>query len=101
MAETGSTPSAIRAASRAIFYRNLPHLASIIESEAERSTDRIKAMELVGKFGLGAADQASVHIHAEGNVLLGVVALPALGEPDPVEEIQAVEVHTLSSGEVG
>lgn len=98
MAGKGSAPSAIRAACRARFVEALPELSAVIHDPMARDSDRIKAIELLGKFGLGAADQAAVHIHSESAVMLGVVQLPALAEARP-EEAEIVVPLQLESGE--
>ena len=73
------TPNVIRAACRSRFYRGLDRLSAIAESEFSKPGDVIKAMDSLGRFGLGAADQAQVHIHAgDGAQVIGVVHLPAL-----------------------
>lgn len=100
--EKGSTPSALRLTCRTMLARHLPTLGEILTSASARDQDKIKSLELLGKFGLGAADAAHVHVHAEGNILVGVVALPALGEtPDyeAVEPAQVVAAQALTSGE--
>lgn len=59
-------------------------LSSIAASPDAKDADKIRALDTLGRFGLGAADQAAVHIVADGGTLvLGVVHLPAL---EPVEE---------------
>ena len=100
--DRGSTPSALRLTCRTMLARHLPHLGAILESPAARDQDKIKSLELLGKFGLGAADAAHVHVHAEGNILVGVIALPALGETpdyDRAEIVQAYAPQALTSGE--
>lgn len=80
----GPAPNVIRAACRARLYAGLQVLSTIAADEEAKAADRIRALDTLGRFGLGAADQAAVHIHAdEGAVLIGVVHLPAL---EPVEE---------------
>ena len=98
----GSTPSALRLACRVMLGAHLPTLGAILSSPASRDQDKIKSLELLGKFGLGAADAAQVHVHAEGNILLGVIALPALGEtPDygAGEIVQPVAPQALTPGQ--
>ena len=57
----------------------------IAQGSDEKSADRIRALDTLGRFGLGAADQAAVHIHAdEGAMIIGVVHLPTL---DVVEDV--------------
>lgn len=92
-----ATPNVIRAACRAQFYRGLKHLGTIAGDENEKSADRIRALDTLGRFGLGAADQGAVHIHAgDGAQIIGVVRLPALGE---VIEDEVVEVsHNGAQG---
>ncbi len=80
----GPAPNVIRAACRARLYDGLQVLSTIAADEDAKAADRIRALDTLGRFGLGAADQAAVHIHAdEGAVLIGVVHLPKL---EPVEE---------------
>lgn len=80
----GPAPNVIRAACRARLYDGLEVLSSIAADPEEKSSDRIRALDALGRFGLGAADQAQVHIHAdEGAMVLGIVHLPAL---EPVQE---------------
>ena len=75
------TPNLIRAACRARFYAGLDTLATIAGDVEEKAADRVRALDTLGRFGLGAADQAQVHIHAgDGATVIGVVRLPALGE---------------------
>lgn len=75
------TPNLIRAACRARFYAGLDTLATIAGDVEEKAADRVRALDTLGRFGLGAADQAQVHIHAgDGATIIGVVRLPALGE---------------------
>ncbi len=75
------TPNLIRAACRARFYAGLDTLATIAGDAEEKAADRVRALDTLGRFGLGAADQAQVHIHAgDGATIIGVVRLPALGE---------------------
>lgn len=80
-------PSLIRAACRVMFLKSLPVLDEIIHDPEARAADKIRAIDLLGRFGLGYADQHSVHIHGgEGPQVIGVVRLPELGpawdEPD-------------------
>jgi len=89
----GPAPNVIRAACRARLYDGLETLSSIAADPEEKSADRIRALDALGRFGLGAADQAAVHIHAEeGAMVLGIVHLPALeavevaGPPRPPRE---------------
>ncbi len=77
-----STPNFIRAELRAMFYDGLDRLSEIIDDPDARNADKIKAIELLGRYGLGSADQSAVHIHAgERSQIRGVVRLPSL---DPV-----------------
>lgn len=80
-ADKGGTPSAIRAACRAEVLRNLPAIVGILRDPFARDGDRIKAWAELAKIGIGAADQAAVHIHAEAGAMLGIVQLPAMAEP--------------------
>ncbi|MCK5651814.1 MAG: hypothetical protein KAJ42_10570 [Gemmatimonadetes bacterium] len=86
----GPAPNVIRAACRARLYDNLEVLTTIAQDGDAKDADKIRALDTLGRFGLGAADQAAVHIHAEeGAMVLGVVHLPAL---EPVEEWPAEDV---------
>jgi hypothetical protein len=50
---TGRPPSAIRETARQMFDERLPTLGLIADSAEEMSTrDRLKAIEILGKFGL-------------------------------------------------
>ncbi len=80
----GPAPNVIRAACRARLYDNLDVLTTIARDDESKDADKIRALDTLGRFGLGAADQAAVHIHAEeGAMVLGIVHLPEL---EPVEE---------------
>ncbi len=84
----GAAPNVIRAACRERLYKGLKFLTAIAEDKNEKSADRIRALDTLGRFGLGAADQAAVHIHGDvGALAVGVVHLPTLDkvqeEPDP------------------
>lgn len=94
-----ATPNLIRAACRARFYDRLDVLADIADDKDEKAADRVRAMDTLGRFGLGAADQAQVHIHAgDGATIIGVVRLPVLGEE--VEDVRVLEVGA-QEGEKG
>ncbi len=85
----GPAPNVIRAACRARLYDGLEVLSSIAIDPDAKDADKIRALDTLGRFGLGAADQAAVHIVADGGTLvLGVVHLPKL---EPVEEWPAEE----------
>lgn len=82
------TPNVIRAACRERLYKGLDILSTIANNVSAKDADRIRALDTLGRFGLGAADQAAVHIHGDvGALAVGVVHLPALdkvaSEPDP------------------
>lgn len=73
------SPNVIRAACRGRFYSSLETLSSIAIDPDSKDADRIRAIDTLGRFGLGAADQAAVHIHGDvGALAAGVVHLPAL-----------------------
>jgi hypothetical protein len=77
--EKSVSPNVIRAACRGRFYDSLEHLSAIAIDPDSKAADRIRAIDTLGRFGLGAADQGAVHIHAgDGATVLGVVHLPAL-----------------------
>ena len=82
----GVSPNVIRAACRARLYSGLEVLSAIAIDPDAKDADKIRALDTLGRFGLGAADQAAVHIVADGGaVLVGVVHLPAL---EAVEEVE-------------
>jgi len=96
------TPSAIRAGARALFAHHLPTLDSIAGDPDVRASTRIDAIRALGDFGMGRANEASVHVHAEGQVTVGIITLPALGSGrDPLEAAaeQAQPAHVLASPE--
>ncbi len=81
-----ASPNVIRAACRSRFYKSLDRLAELAEG-AEKDADAIRAIDTLGRFGLGAADQAQVHIHAgDGSQVIGVVRLPALEVHDELSD---------------
>lgn len=97
------SPNVIRAACRGRFYSSLETLSSIAVDPDSKDADRIRAIDTLGRFGLGAADQGAVHIHAgDGSMVLGVVHLPALetGQAGPAdsEGPPAVRPKLLTSG---
>ena len=93
-----STPNFIRAELRRRLYYSLEILSEIIDDPDTRPADKIKAIHVLGKFGLGAADQAQVHIHAgDGAQVIGVVRLPALGE-DVDDQGKSVEIRQGGMG---
>ena len=84
----GPEPRVIRAACRERFYNSLEVLSAIAVNTSAKAADRIRAIDTLGRFGLGAADQATVHIHGDvGAMAVGVVHLPTLdrvpSEEDP------------------
>ena len=90
-----AAPNVIRAACRARLYKGLEVLTDIANDDDAKDADRIRALDTLGRFGLGAADQAAVHIHAEdGATVIGVVHLPAL---EPVEEWTSEEGQEAAS----
>ena len=92
-----ATPNMIRAACRARFYRRLDVLDEIAGDKDEKAADRVRALDTLGRFGLGAADQGQVHIHAgDGATIIGVVRLPVLGE-----EIHDDRAEIAQNGEKG
>ncbi len=102
-----ATPNLIRAACRARFYAGLDTLATIAGDVEEKAADRVRALDTLGRFGLGAADQAQVHIHAgDGATVIGVVRLPTLGEtiepgelhPPVSDELQEIGGRELGPG---
>ena len=100
--QRSAAPNVIRAACRAHLYDNLNILTDIARDDDAKDADRIRALDTLGRFGLGAADQAAVHIAADGGaVLVGVIHLPAL-EPveggEVVPDVGKAMVKLLSSG---
>lgn len=51
----GRPPSAVRRLARAEFEKRIPILAEIADSRAERTRDRIRAIDVLGRYGLGQA----------------------------------------------
>jgi hypothetical protein len=101
--ENGTSPNVIRAACRGRFYSSLETLSEIAKDPESKTADRIRAIDTLGRFGLGAADQGAVHIHAgDGATVLGVVHLPALehGTGDGPQEgpPARADVKLLTSG---
>ena len=93
----GPAPNVIRAACRARLYDGLEVLSTIAADPDAKDADKIRALDTLGRFGLGAADQAAIHIAADGGTLvLGVVHLPAL---EPVEEWPSEEGVQLDENE--
>ncbi len=87
----GPAPNVIRAACRARLYDGLEVLSAIAVDPEAKNADKIRALDTLGRFGLGAADQAAIHIAADGGALvIGVVHLPAL---EPVDTVPGVEVE--------
>lgn len=82
MAKT-NTPNFMREAMREAAFERLPVLLRIIDDENERTADRIRAFSELLAFGMGRADQAQVHLHADGDVMVGVVQLPELDVRPP------------------
>ena len=83
------SPNVIRAACRGRFYAALSDLSRMAADPETKDADRIRAIDTLGRFGLGAADQGAVHIHAGDGAFVGVVHLPALERgngADVVEE---------------
>lgn len=103
MSDRNLAPSAIRAAARALFVAHLPTVDAIARDPDAKPSTRLDAVRLLGDFGLGRADQSAVHIHAEGNVSLGVITLPALGsgrDPEEAAKALARTPASLPPGEV-
>ena len=81
--DSNVSPNVIRAACRGRFYAALSDLSAMAADPETKDADRIRAIDTLGRFGLGAADQGAVHIHAgDGATVLGVVHLPALERGD-------------------
>lgn len=72
-------PSVLRAAMRARLIDALPVLGEIALDPDAAPSVRIDAIRALADYGLGRADQAAIHVHAEGAQLVGIVQLPALG----------------------
>lgn len=97
-------PSAIRAVCRQHFLKALPVLLDIAGDPEARTSDRVAAIRALGDFGLGRADQAAVHVHAEGGAMLGIIALPALGsgrDPEQAASEARAPLVLPSGAEVG
>jgi hypothetical protein len=61
----GGVPAAVREAMRLSFEERLPKLEKIIDSPKSQDRDRIAAMGLLARYGLGAADHHEVAVRAE------------------------------------
>lgn len=97
--QDGPAPNVIRAACRARLYDGLEVLSSIARDEEAKDADKIRALDTLGRFGLGAADQAAIHIAADGGALvIGVVRLPEL---DAVEDWPGEEPGVGENGPEG
>jgi hypothetical protein len=83
--EGQSNPSQIRREARVRFQRHLVTLDEIAADPEAKHSARIDAIRALGDFGMGRADQAAVHVHAEGGAMLGIVMLPALGSAEAPE----------------
>ena len=103
---TGPEPRIIRRACQDRFYKSLEVLSEIASNMEAKAADRIRAIDTLGRFGLGAADQAQIHLHGDvGSLNVGVVHLPTLDvvREEPSEEGQGVaeeERKLLSVGKV-
>lgn len=85
------TPNVIRAACRERLYKGLDILSDIANNTRAKDADRIRALDTLGRFGLGAADQAAVHIHGDvGALAVGVVHLPTLDRVPDEEDPEMV-----------
>ena len=51
----GRPPSAVRRLARLEFEKRIPTLAELADSKTERTRDRIRAIDVLGKYGLGQA----------------------------------------------
>ena len=86
----GPEPRVIRAACRERFYNGLEIASKILFNVEAKDADRIRALDTLGRFGLGAADQAQIHLHGDvGSLTVGVIHLPTL---DVVPEEQDPEL---------
>ncbi len=97
--QDGPAPNVIRAACRSRLYDGLEVLSTIARDPEAKDADKIRALDTLGRFGLGAADQAAVHIHGDvGALALGVVRLPEL---DVVEDWPGEEPGADENGPEG
>lgn len=101
----GPEPRIVRAACRERFYNGLQMASNCIDDEEAKYADRIRALDTLGRFGLGAADQAAIHLHGDiGSLNVGVVHLPRLDvvadEPTEGPEGGEEERKLLSAGKV-
>ena len=82
MPRSTPAPGLIRALCRVMFLKGLPVLDEIFDNPETSTADKVNIFNLWGRYGLGYADQASVHIHGdEGSRVSGVVRLPELDLP--------------------
>lgn len=51
----GRPPSAVRRLARLEFEKRIPTLAKLADDDEERTRDRIRAIDVLGKYGLGQA----------------------------------------------
>jgi hypothetical protein len=51
----GRPPSAIRASARKRFDKLMPHLSAIVRDETSKDSDKIRAIEVLGRIGLDRA----------------------------------------------
>ena len=96
-----TTPSVIRAALRGEVLSLIPEIVDIVLDDDVKAGDRVRAFEAIVRYGLGVADQAAVHVHAEGNAQVGVVVMPGLGDEVPPEEIEVLTPQQLAPPEEG
>ncbi len=75
---TGRPPSVIRERCRGSFEDRIVVLEEIADNPKASASDRIRALDLLGKYGLGIQQQ---HSGPDGGVIpLGVVELPMISQ---------------------
>ena len=67
---SGRPPSAIRIRCRGSFAERVPVLEEIIDDPKSRAADRIRAMDLLGKYGLGALKEIQGEQHEVMEIVL-------------------------------
>jgi hypothetical protein len=78
---TGAVPSEIRERLRGSFAERIRVLEDIAD-HGRNDTDRIRAIELMGRYGLGVADR--LEVQAETRATAQIIYLPRLGHEGPI-----------------
>ena len=77
----GAVPSDIRERLRGSFAERIQVLEDIAD-HGRNDTDRIRAIELMGRYGLGVADR--LEVQAETRATAQIIYLPQLGAEGPI-----------------